>query len=60
MALDATATDRDVGFGVLFGILAVGGALTMLAAPGQLAKAGGFALAMIAGLISVVAIQAYA
>jgi hypothetical protein len=60
MALDAAGTDKGVGFGVLFGILAVVGALAMLAAPGQLTKAGGFALAMVAALCSVVAIQAYA
>ena len=60
MALDAAGTDKGVGFGVLFGILAVVGALAMLAAPGQLTKAGGFALAMVAALLSVVAIQAYA
>jgi hypothetical protein len=60
MALDATKTDKGVGFGVLFGIVATLGALVMLAAPGQLSKAGGFALAMAAALCSVVAVQAYA
>jgi hypothetical protein len=60
MALDAAGTDKGVGFGVLFGILAVVGAMVMLAAPGQLAKAAGFALAMVAALGSVVAVQAYA
>jgi len=60
MALDAAETDKGVGFGVLFGILAAVGALVMLAAPGQLTKAGGFALAMVAALLSVVAVQAYA
>jgi len=60
MALDAAATDKGVGLGLLFGILAAAGALAMLAAPGQLTKAGGFALAVGAALCSVVAIQAYA
>jgi hypothetical protein len=60
MALDAAETDKGVGFGVLFGVLAVVGALAMLAAPGQLTKAGGFALAMVAALLSVVAVQVYA
>ncbi|WP_248896548.1 DUF7525 family protein [Haloplanus halobius] len=59
MALDAAETDKGVGFGVLFSIVAVGGAVAMLAAPGQLAKAGGFALAVTAALLAVVAIQAY-
>jgi len=60
MAHDAVETDKGVGFGVLFGILAVLGAAVMLAGPGQLTKAGGFALAMAAALLSVVAVQAYA
>jgi hypothetical protein len=59
MALDPVGTDKGVGFGVLFGILAVVGALVMLAAPGQLTKAGGFALATVAALLAVVATQAY-
>ncbi|WP_251331080.1 DUF7525 family protein [Haloplanus pelagicus] len=60
MAHDAAVTDRGVGFGVLFSIFALVGALAMLAAPGQLTKAGGFALAVVAGLLAVVATQAYA
>ncbi|GAB3311073.1 hypothetical protein EI982_04995 [Haloplanus rallus] len=60
MAHDAAVTDRGVGFGVLFSIVAVGGALAMLAAPGQLTKAWGFALGIVAALLAVVSIQAYA
>jgi hypothetical protein len=60
MTLDAAGTDKGVGFGVLFGILAVGGAVAMLVAPGQLSKAGGFALAITAATCAVVATQAYA
>jgi hypothetical protein len=60
MALDAVETDKSVGFGVLFGILTAAGALLMLAGPGRLAKAGGFALAVVAALCSVVAVQVYA
>jgi hypothetical protein len=60
MAHDAAVTDRGVGFGVLFSILALVGALAMLAAPSQLAKAGGFALAFVAALLAVVSVQAYA
>jgi hypothetical protein len=60
MAHDVAATDRGVGFGVLFSLLAAVGALAMLFAPGQLAKAAGFAVAVAAALVAVVAIQAYA
>jgi hypothetical protein len=60
MANDVAVTDRGVGFGVLFSILALVGALAMLVAPGQLTKAGGFALAVVAALLAVVAVQAYA
>jgi hypothetical protein len=59
MAHDVAVTDRGVGFGVLFSILALVGAAVMLAAPGQLTKAGGFALAVVAGLLAVVTVQAY-
>jgi hypothetical protein len=60
MAHDAAVTDRDVGFGVLFSLLALVGTGVMLAVPGQLNKAMGFALAVVAALLAVVAIQAYA
>lgn len=56
---EAAATDRGIGLGVLFGVLAGVGAVGMVAAPGQLAKAGGFALAVAGGLCSVAALQAY-
>lgn len=52
-------TDKGVGLAVLFALLAVGGALTMLAGPGQLVKAWGFAAAMAAALLSVLAVHAY-
>ena len=60
MALDAAGTDKGVGFGVLFGVLTTVGALVMLAGPGQLTKAGGFALAVVAALCAVVSVQVYA
>ena len=59
MAHDTAVTDRGVGFGVLFSVVALVGALAMLGAPGRLAKAAGFALAVVAGLLAVVAVQAY-
>lgn len=59
MAHDVATTDKGVGFGVLFSLVAAVGALAMLLAPGQLAKAGGFAVAIVAALLAVVAVQAY-
>ena len=54
--------ESDVGLGltVVFGLLALVGAVAMLAAPGQVTKAWGFALAVAAATLSVVAAQVYA
>ena len=55
-------TDRRLGFSVLFGILGVGGAALMLTASldGQQILSGwGFAAAMLAGTLLVVALQVY-
>jgi hypothetical protein len=60
MAHDSAGTDRGVGFGVIFSILALLGVLAMAGAPGRLPKAGGFALAVVAGGLAVVSVQAYA
>ena len=59
MAHDTAGTDRSVGFGVLFAVVALVGVLAMVAAPGQLPKAWGFALAVAAALLAVVSIQVY-
>lgn len=59
----ATETDEsDVGLGltVLFALVALVGAGAMFAAPGQLNKAWGFGLAMLAATLAVVAAQLYA
>lgn len=53
-------SDKGLGLGLLFGLLAIGGALGMLAVPGGLAGAWGFATAMVAGVILIVAVHAYA
>lgn len=61
--MDAAETvESDVGLGltVIFALLTLGGAVAMLAAPGQLTKAWGFGLAMVAATLAVVAIHAYA
>lgn len=52
-------SDKGIGLGVLFSLLAIGGALVMLAGPGQLTKAWGFAAAMTAASLAVVALHAY-
>ncbi|WP_122089099.1 DUF7525 family protein [Halalkalicoccus subterraneus] len=52
-------SDKGIGIGLLFGLLAAGGALAMVAVPGGLISAWGFAAAMIAGTILVVAVHAY-
>jgi hypothetical protein len=59
MTTETAGTDRGVGLGVLFGVVAGIGAVGMVAAPGQLAKAAGFTLALVGALLSVVASQAY-
>ncbi|ADJ15662.1 hypothetical protein HacjB3_11395 [Halalkalicoccus jeotgali B3] len=53
-------SDKGLGIGLLFGLLAAGGAVGMLAAPGGLVGAWGFAAAVVAGLILVVAVHLYA
>lgn len=54
------ASDKGVGLGLLFGLLAVGGTLAMVAVPGGLVGAWGFAAAMVAGIILMVAVHVYA
>lgn len=53
-------SDKGVGFGALFAVVTLVGTLLMVAGPGQLAKAWGFALAMLAASLAVVAVQAFA
>jgi hypothetical protein len=60
MATQTFESDVGVGLTVLFGLVALVGAGAMLAAPGQVAKAWGFALAMVAATLAVVAAQVYA
>lgn len=60
--MDAVETvESDVGLGltVIFSLLTLGGAVAMLAGPGQSTKAWGFALAMVAGTLAVVAIHVW-
>ncbi|MFB6079422.1 MAG: hypothetical protein ABEJ81_00220 [Haloferacaceae archaeon] len=59
-AVETVETDVGLGLTVIFALLTLGGAVTMLAAPGQLTTAGGFALAMGAAVLAVGAAQTYA
>ena len=60
MATQSAESDVGLGLTVLFALVALVGAGAMLAAPGQVAKAWGFALAVSAGVLSVAAAQVYA
>lgn len=55
----AVESDKGIGLGIAFGLLAVVGTLAMLAGPAQIVRAWGFAAAMIAGILAVVALQVY-
>lgn len=59
MERTAAVSDRGIGLGLLFGLVAVGGALVAFVLPGGPASAWGFAAAMVAGMLSVFAIHAY-
>lgn len=59
MEQNAAQSDKGIGMLVLFSLLAVGGAAAMLVVPGQVNKALGFALAIIAASLAVVATQVY-
>lgn len=63
MASDATfESDKGIGLAIVLGALAVGGALMMLgtvATPGTLLAAYGFAAAVVAGALAVVALHVY-
>lgn len=60
MATETVESDMGVGLTVLFGLMALGGAGAMMAAPTQSGKAWGFALATVAAMVAVVAAQVYA
>jgi len=60
MAETGSATDMGLGLSLAFGVLGLVGALVMyLAAADQVVAAGGFALAVTAGSLAVVAIHVY-
>jgi hypothetical protein len=53
------ASDKGIGFAVVLSLLTLVGAVVMLAGPGQVTKAWGFALAMVAAMLAVVFTQLY-
>jgi hypothetical protein len=58
--MDATVgSDKGIGFAVVLSLLTLVGAAVMLAGPGQVTKAWGFALAMVAAMLAVVLTQLY-
>ena len=60
MTETATGSDMDIGLGLAFAVVAVVGAIGMLVAYNdQVVAAWSFALAMVAGTLSVAAIHLY-
>jgi hypothetical protein len=55
----SVGSDKGIGFAVVLSLLTVVGAVVMLAGPGQVTKAWGFALAMVAAMLAVVFTQLY-
>jgi hypothetical protein len=53
------STDKGIGFAVVLSLLTLVGAGVMLVGPGQMTKAWGFALAMVAAMLAVVFTQLY-
>jgi hypothetical protein len=53
------SSDKGIGFAVVLSLLTLVGAGVMLAGPGQVTKAWGFALAMVAAMLAVVFTQLY-
>lgn len=52
-------SDKGIGLGIAFSLLAVGGAVGMIGGPTETVQAWGFAAAVAAGVLAVVAIHAY-
>lgn len=56
---DTAHTDRDIGFAVLFGLLAMAGAVLVYVAPTQPMSAAGFAGAIGFGSLLIIALHYY-
>jgi hypothetical protein len=50
-------SDKGIGFAVVLSLLTLVGAVVMVVGPGQVTKAWGFALAMVAAMLAVVFTQ---
>jgi hypothetical protein len=59
METGTVQSDKGIGLAVLFSVLTIVAAVAMFAAPGQFAKAVGFAVAMIAACLAVAATHLY-
>lgn len=60
METNAVQSDKGLGISLALGLLAAGGAASMLVLPGQVNRALAFALAMVAASIAVTAIHLFA
>jgi len=59
MTAGSVESDKSLGLGLVLSAVALVGVAAMLAAPARLAKAGGFALAMVAAILAISAIQLF-
>jgi hypothetical protein len=59
METGTVESDMGIGLTMVFSVVALLGAVAMYAAPGQEAKAWGFAVAMLAATCAVIATQVY-
>lgn len=59
MEANAVQSDKGIGLAVLLSLVAIGGAAVLLIAPGQLTKAWGFAVAMVAASLTIVGTHLY-
>jgi hypothetical protein len=53
------SSDKGIGFAVVLSLVTLVGVAVMLVGPGQVTKAWGFALAMVAAMFAVVFTQLY-
>ncbi len=58
MAESTVGSDKALGIGLILSVFAVIGAIVMYGGPTQLSKAWGFALALVAAMLGVIAFQA--
>jgi hypothetical protein len=55
----SVGSDKGIGYAATLSLLTLVGGAVMLAGPGQVTKAWGFALAMVAAMLAVVFTQLY-